>query len=155
MNAASLILLVVCSVGMADDPPKDAQKQALEKLQGSWQLVSAEIRGRKVVIDAGTNTDRTVIDGEKVTVMRGGRESHSSTIRIDPSKSPGHMDSTHVVRNGVKTVSEGIYKLEGDTLTICASISGEKRPERFESNEKVMLSVLKRVGQVPPKPAGP
>jgi uncharacterized protein (TIGR03067 family) len=138
------MLLFVAVLGGADEPAKTAEKPELDKLQGSWSVESAEIRGRKMVFDERTRDDRTVIAGDKVAVMRGGKVSHTSTIRIDPSKSPKQMDTIFVRPDGSATVGQGIYKLEGDTLTICSGFAGDERPERFESTEKTSLTVLKR-----------
>lgn len=142
--AGTLLLLVVGGLVGADEPAKDEKKQALEKLQGTWSIVSSEIRGTKMAIDP-TNDDRTVIDGDKVTVTRGGAVSSTTTIRIDPSKSPKQIDISSVEPDDKTTVAPGIYKQEGDKLTICIAITGGgARPERFEATEKTMLIVLKR-----------
>ena len=141
MIARTMFLLVVVVVGLvgADDP---ATTRGFETLQGTWTLVSSEIRGLKMAIDPSHHNE-VIIDGDKLTATRGGKVSHTSTIRIDPSKTAMHMD-TIFERDGIRSVGLAIYKLEGDTLTVCSAFEGDERPERFESTEKTSLTVLKK-----------
>ncbi len=63
----------------------------------------------------------------------------ASAVTIDPAREPKHIEI-----GGVK----GIYRLDGDMLTICYSY-GESRPTELRSNrgEETVLLVLKRVGR--------
>lgn len=144
MTAGPLILLFIGGLIGADEPAKNAEKQELDKLQGTYSIESVEIRGRKMVRDERNRDDRAVIAGDQLTAMRGGKPSHTSTIRIDPSKSPRQWDNVFVRPDRSATVALGIYKLEGNQLTVCSAFAGGERPERFESNEKNSLTVLKR-----------
>jgi uncharacterized protein (TIGR03067 family) len=144
MIAGTLMLIFVCGLVGADEPSKNVEKQELEKLQGTWSIDSSEIRGRQRVRDEHNRDDRAVIAGDKLTAMRGGKASHTSTLRIDPSKSPRQMDTIFVRPDGNASVALGIYELEGDKLTVCSATAGSDRPERFESTEKTTLTVLKR-----------
>jgi uncharacterized protein (TIGR03067 family) len=155
MIAGALVLLAIGGFGGTDEPAKDAKKEAIDKLQGSYAIVVSEIRGRRMAREGLVSTDRTVFDGDKVIVMRGGKESHRSTIRIDSSKDPMWMDFEFIDPQGRKSVSEGIYKLDGDTLTICTALGGAKRPKVFLSTKENTLGVMKRVGTAPKPPAGP
>jgi hypothetical protein len=57
------------------------------------------------------------------------------------------IDLIYNVEARESSTFRGIYKLDGDTLTICSANPGKARPTAFESREEsnVNLSVLRRV----------
>jgi uncharacterized protein (TIGR03067 family) len=70
------------------------------------------------------------------------------TFRIDPAKNPKEIDLTSAsdVPGAKGLTLPGIYKLDGDTLTVCRASGPEvKRPKEFKAGEGVHLSVLKRI----------
>jgi uncharacterized protein (TIGR03067 family) len=142
MTAGTLILLVV-GLAADDAPPQDAAKQELAKLQGAWSIVSVAIGGRAMVPDERSRQWRAVFEGDTLTATGGGQVPHSSTVRIDPTKTPKVMDHAFR-RDGRETMTRGIYKLEGDTLTVCSALRDGERPARFEATEETTLTVLKR-----------
>src|SRR5262249_3052473 len=77
------------------------------------------------------------IKGDKIYHIKGDRKDEG-TLKLDPSKSPKHLDLT------IKDKSmPGIYQMKGDTLTIC--IGETERPTKLKSREgsKTMLLVWK------------
>ena len=65
-------------------------------------------------------------------------------FRLDAAKSPKQLDLTADFGGGELT-TPGIYKIEGDTHTLCLPTSlGGVRPKEFKSVEGVTLMVFKR-----------
>jgi hypothetical protein len=70
--------------------------------------------------------------------LRGRREEW--LLRVAGARSPRRLDIAVV--GGGRTM-RGIYKLEGDTLTVCYARPGKPRPREFHNREQWLL-VLKR-----------
>jgi len=118
-------------------------KKELAKLQGEWTMVSLEENGKKESDETVKRYKLTIKEDQWIitTSMGGGKK----PFKIDPSKDPKTLDL--VFKFGDKeTVSPGIYKLEGDTLTLCRSTEKAGRPKEFKiRNNGDVLVVWKRV----------
>jgi RNA polymerase sigma factor (sigma-70 family) len=122
-----------------------AKKTDKENIQGTWKAVSAKINGKVNDPENVVKRMEIVITADKITV-RIGDQSHESIYKIDPEAKPKTIDM--VPQGGGGATELGIYKLEGDTLTICHNNANNKeRPKEFESKEgsNTLLIVLKRV----------
>jgi RNA polymerase sigma-70 factor (ECF subfamily) len=126
-------------------PEEDKAKADLEKLQGTWALVSMERGGQKAPEDEVKGLT-LVVKGDKLTVTDGKGKTEEAVLELDPTKDPKEID-LKVNEDGAPKVHKGIYKLEGDTLTLCLSHPPEERPSTFATKEGArwpQLHVLKK-----------
>ena len=137
--ARALLPVVAILLIGADDPATDAKKD-VDQLQGEWTGVSLEMRGK-----ATDNTEwKLYVRGDEWTVTEGGSGQLVATVKIDPSKKPKAMDLTYKM-GGKERSSLAIYKLDGDTLTLCRTWAPLERPKEFKTTEESgILIVWKR-----------
>jgi uncharacterized protein (TIGR03067 family) len=140
MNWRALILVAAMATLAAAD---DTSKNDLDVLQGTWQMQSVTSDGKEAPAAEIAKT-RFVIAGNKLTPMEGDRKGPEFTITVDATKKPATLDLKGVGQNRGEV--HGIYRLDGDTLTICSAEPPTARPEDFTSTagSKVELLVLKR-----------
>ena len=54
------------------------------------------------------------------------------TITLDPSKDPKHIDMAFPDGPNAPKIGKGIYKIDGDTFTMCRAFNpGQSRPRDF------------------------
>ena len=143
MNWRILTGTVVVLVLAAAPPEEDAVKKELEKLQGTWQLVSAETDGKKAP-EEQVKQIRVVIKGNKHTVFFGDKAiAKEVAFTLDPQKKPKASDD--ILPDG--KMIRGIYELDGDTLKSCVAAVGKERPTEFAAGAGTgnTLRVFKRV----------
>lgn len=64
-------------------------------------------------------------------------------FKLFPSADPKMIDLWIITPEGITYLSQGIYKLEGDTLTICRTAAqSEKRPKKFASTQNSGVLVI-------------
>jgi uncharacterized protein (TIGR03067 family) len=150
-----LRVLITVTTGFlmsADAPSGDAAKKDLDKLQGNWLMQSSERDGTKLTDNQVKEFSRT-IKGNFYTVTienEQGVQDLTGTYTLDPGKTPKTIDA--MLTNGPmkgKTML-GIYKLDGDTQTVCFAPVGQNRPTSFDSKQGT-LSVWKREKVKPDK----
>jgi uncharacterized protein (TIGR03067 family) len=127
--AALALLSSSGSFVAADDAKADAIKKELAKLQGTWQLLSAETDGKLAPAEQ-VKKIRVVIKENSHTVYFGDKPlAEKVRFEIDPTKKPKTTDDT--LADG--RVIRGIYELDGDTLRSCVAAIGKERPTEFSA----------------------
>jgi uncharacterized protein (TIGR03067 family) len=63
--------------------------------------------------------------------------SEEGTMKLDPTKKPATIDLAITSGNDKGKSQVGIYKIDGDSITICLARPGETdRPTEFKSTEE-------------------
>jgi uncharacterized protein (TIGR03067 family) len=139
-------LVTAGGIGLLSAAQKEgADKNELEKFQGKWVQVSTTIDGKAMEEDELKNRF-VVFKGEKLILLYKDKERGTSSLKVDPGKSPAQIDTTAEdgpVKGGTL---KGIYKFDGDTLTLCFVVGSKDRPTEFASNpgSGALLFVHKR-----------
>jgi uncharacterized protein (TIGR03067 family) len=143
MSARAVLPCIAVLLVVAATPARDAKKE-LEKLQGEWTGVSLEENGKKIP-DGHVKKFKLTIKGEKWMVQFGDKQVGDATFKIDPAKDPKRIDMTFKVE-GDDLDSHGIYKVDGDTLTLCRAHGKAERPKEFKGkDDQYNIEVWKRV----------
>ena len=140
------MLVAAAGLLLAADAAKDAGKEVLTKMKGSWSATSLQYNGKDITEKYKL---KFVFKGDLATVEASAavkREYPKIKFKLDPSTTPACVDMT--IAGGVQDalVIEGIYELKGDQLKICAKVLGKDRPAEFASPEgsSIVLLVLTR-----------
>jgi uncharacterized protein (TIGR03067 family) len=142
MCLANSAMLLVSIAFLAVD---DAKKDDAEALKGKWVAVSIK-QGGMAVPDEVVKEFKFKFDGKEYVNSAPG-QSEEGGYKIDSSKSPKTIDFDIKTGNDKGKKQLGVYKLDGDKLTIVAAIAGEtERPKSTEpgADDPVLLVVLER-----------
>src|SRR4051794_3629662 len=130
IRLAGVILTVMASTSVADDT---AVREA-KGLEGTWKFVSLKSDGEEAPKEVIAKW-RWVIRGNEITWGGPGQDEKTS-FKVDPSKSPKAIDITALDGKTKGKSMQGIYRLEGERLTVCLpegrqAEEGRVRPEEF------------------------
>jgi uncharacterized protein (TIGR03067 family) len=89
-----------------------------------------------------------VFSGTDLTVSRAGQDVKAA-IKVDPTKTPKHLDLTALDGEEKGATAACSYKLDGDRLTLCIPYFSQDRtvrPKEFKAGADggIMLLVLER-----------
>jgi uncharacterized protein (TIGR03067 family) len=115
-----------------------------EAIQGLWALVSGERHGK--AFSEGIVKRVTLEFSQDALSTKTGDRVNSATFKLHPDTTPKGID---LDMDGA--VGEGIYNLEGDTLTILHGEVGDNRPTHFDARETPRLTLLVLARSTPGK----
>ncbi len=128
--------------------PAEEKKTDQELIQGDWAVVKAEQEGKDPVEFEKGLAPFVTYKGNKYTFKGVGLMTEAGEFKLDPKAKIPTLDYTITDGDHKGKKQLGIYKLEGDTLTICLAQEGaDKRPASFKTSAKAaeyVMFVLKR-----------
>lgn len=124
----AILLFAFSHTAIARQEPKAKAEPKVrtdqELIQGTWQIVGLEANGKPEPA-ANYKGNAITFSKDKATLREGNYPAIDFTFTLDPTKTPRAIDLT------AKTVViRGVYKLEGDDLTLSLSVGGS-RPADF------------------------
>jgi RNA polymerase sigma-70 factor (ECF subfamily) len=144
-------LLMIAAVGLAlgaGAARADEVGEDLKQFQGTWILDSVEVNGVKIDAETmkkqGHEITLTVKDQKFTLKLK--RGDVDGALKLDPTRKPRAYDSKGTDPEGVTHETVGIYKFEGDTLTVCFVAAGKDRPTEFKAGagSEAVVQVFKR-----------
>ena len=153
MRLVLALLLLTGAIAAGDDTKDKAIKEERAKLVGTWKVDAVEVNGQKIPAEAIKDFE-FIFTADSLTRKKDGKAESGSGYKLDPSKSPKWIDMTGTT-DGKEQSIPAVYKLDGDTLTMCFRHDykkngkpGEvqKRPEKLDGGEgtQQVLMTLKR-----------
>jgi uncharacterized protein (TIGR03067 family) len=117
-----------------------------EKMAGIWKCESANNDGKPLADEIVRELRLTLTKDGGYKTERGKQVLFDSTYKLDGGQKSKQIDMIGTEGENRGKTAQGIYALDGDTLTICYTMPGGERPKEFESKpgSKATLVVWKR-----------
>jgi uncharacterized protein (TIGR03067 family) len=144
---ATLVIVLAMAVAATAAPklPESKEKDDLSKFLGEWSITEWNYAGNAIPVNLLANAAFTFAK-DKYTFQIG-FAAEEGTIKLDPKAKMPTIDLIIKTGNDAGKEQPGIYKLEGDTITICFALPGiAERPTEFTSTagNRQILATLKR-----------
>ena len=142
---ATVAMLVVAGAGAAE---KVTGPNFSSQVIGTWSCVNATING-KSLSESSTKKLRLTMTDTRYKTQRNDEVLFDSTYRLDTTKAPVQINMIGTEGDLIGKEAQGIIAMEGDTLKICYTMPGKRRPIAFASatNSEAYLIVWKRARQ--------
>lgn len=130
--------MILGSAGLAPgvlfNQEKSDLKSERDRHQGTWLVNSFIMDGTEAASEV-VGSIRRIVEGDHVVWKRDGKSFAGTTVELDPTPDPKAID---VIPDGGKLKDKrvlGIYKLDGDILTICMASPKQDRPKEFTAKK--------------------
>jgi len=132
----AFVFAAICSASADDKSVAD-----LKAMVGKWDIAKAELGGKDIT-EHLKNMKFEIAEGGKYTAQLG-EEKDVGAFTVDTAKKPKEMDIKGDGGPNKGKLIKAIYKLDGDTMTICYELGGgETRPAKFESKDDTKLLLV-------------
>lgn len=143
-----ICVLVVLATPLLLAAGGDDVRKELKALQGKWKAVALELGGKplpKEAIPAFTY----IIGADGKATGKMAQSEYTATMTVNPNADPKTIDNVHESGAQKGKKQYGVYKLEGDKLTVCMTPPGRAegdRPKDFTTKHTTnVVFVFERV----------
>ena len=148
MLSRKIMLVTAAVAGTTMGSEKVESANDVGNLRGKWTAVRAERDGRAAAEIAG---HVLLIEDGKFTIKENGVTIFGGTLWFDEGAIPWAIDFRHTGYTSAGKTWRGIYRIDGDTLTICDNAPNmeRSRPTSFgtEAGSGLVMVVFKRAEQ--------
>jgi uncharacterized protein (TIGR03067 family) len=120
-------------LGLVALMPDPARADDAKKMQGTWEVVVAEV-GPNEATKAQLKEFKVTVEGDKFTLKEGDR-TYVVHFALNSAVKPAAIDFYKDAAKGEK-LWHGIYDFDGKELKLCWGPTDEDRPKRFATNKK-------------------
>jgi uncharacterized protein (TIGR03067 family) len=136
MLRSMLAIATGLALTVVDARSADDKNDAADKIEGKWVAVSYK-RGPREVPKDMIKTELTITKGAYEFPTGINKISMKGTLAVDAAK--GTIDFTPGDGPSKGKTLLGIYKVEGDKLTICFGAAGKDRPKEFKTEDPMIV----------------
>jgi uncharacterized protein (TIGR03067 family) len=136
------VLVLAITIVLSGVVQGDGMGNDLEKLAGVWICVSATNDGKPVAEETVKQLRLTMTQEGGYKTERGDHVLFDNRCKIDPAKTPKQIDLIGTEGENKGKAAQGIYALDGDTLTICYTMPGKECAQGFESKPGSAATLL-------------
>jgi uncharacterized protein (TIGR03067 family) len=122
-----LAVLTTCPLLTADND--DDVRKELKAMQGKWKAVAVEAEGMPLPKNSFPAFTWVITDDGMTTAQMPAGD-FPVTFSVDPKKNPKRFVNQHGSGDQKNKKQYGIYKLEGDRLTVCQTPPGAAEGDR-------------------------
>lgn len=144
--------VVARQTGFASWPNLSRHVHELRSLEGEWRFASLEIDGAPVP-EAALAHSRILMDGDRFRT-ESPEATYEGVFTIDVEATPPRIDIEFVEGPEAGNTCEGIYQLDGDSLTLCLALAGAARPKAFATSPESGHALERLVRASAARPAG-
>jgi uncharacterized protein (TIGR03067 family) len=134
------LLCVLTAVAWLAAAARAGEREEQLRFQGSWELLESGMVSQPMKIN-----QQMTVAGTKITF--GGASNYM--LHLAPTREPRELDLRPLNSTDANQWYKGIYKLEGDMLTIYYALPGQARPNNFrdaiQNNVSVYLMKYRRI----------
>jgi uncharacterized protein (TIGR03067 family) len=118
--------------GFKSWPALTRHVEELRALEGDWRFASLEIDGNALPGGALAHS-RVLFDGDRFR-SESPEATYEGVFTLDAEAAPPRIDIDFVEGPEAGNTAYGVYRLDGDSLTLCLGLVGSPRPSSFTTS---------------------